>query len=137
MPTLSRWFVRSGMFYLVAALMVGVPLVAGPALGVPGEIRLLWPTWIHALTVGWLTQLIFGVAYWMFPRYSRERPRGSGALGWWTFALLNLGLFLRVIFEPLATFGFPAGAWLVLSALLQLAAGVAFAFNTWPRTGER
>lgn len=50
--------------------------------------------------VGWVTQMIIGVAFWMFPKYTRERPRGSEALAWITYVLLNVGLLLRAIAEP-------------------------------------
>ncbi|MGE0353613.1 MAG: hypothetical protein AB7I33_03410 [Gemmatimonadales bacterium] len=137
MPSLTRWFIRSAMLYLLAALVIGIllawPRTAGTALLATG-----WPSWIHLLVVGWLTQLIFGVAYWMFPRASAERPRGHEGLGWATWATLNLGLLLRILAEP-AT-GIRQGASSALltgSALLQLAAGVFFVFNTWPRTRTR
>lgn len=124
------------MMYLVAALIVGAvmqtPLAARLSL-----FRALWPTYVHLLVVGWLTQLIFGVAYWMFPRYSAERPRGSERLGWTTFALLNIGLLLRVIAEPWHALTGQGAALLVGSALLQLLAGWTFVANTWPRIRER
>jgi hypothetical protein len=41
-----------------------------------------------------------GIVFWMFPKWSRERPRGSEGLAVVTYALLNLGLLLRVIGEP-------------------------------------
>jgi hypothetical protein len=63
LPQLSRWLIRTALVYLLVSLMVGV---AQPSLTSAGLI--LWPTYVHLLVVGWLTQLIFGVAYWMFPR---------------------------------------------------------------------
>ena len=98
---------------------------------------MLWPTYVHLLVVGWLTQLIFGVAYWMFPRYSAERPRGSERLSWITFALLNLGLLLRAIAEPWHALAGRGAGLLVGSAVLQVLAGWTFVWNTWPRIRER
>jgi hypothetical protein len=34
------------------------------------------PVYLHLFMIGWVTQMIFGVAYWMFPRVSKENPRG-------------------------------------------------------------
>jgi hypothetical protein len=83
--------------------------------------------------------MIFGVIYWMFPIITRERPRGNEQLGWACFILLNGGLLLRVIGEPLvstrpeAVFG-----WLLaLSALMQWLAAVTFIILAWPRVKER
>jgi heme/copper-type cytochrome/quinol oxidase subunit 1 len=91
------------------------------------------------LTFGWLTQLIFGVALWMFPKYTSAKPRGHEWLGWTTFIFLNTGLILRVIFEPFNSISpSPLGGWMiVLAAILQWLAGIAFVANTWVRVREK
>jgi hypothetical protein len=83
--------------------------------------------------------LIFGVALWMFPKYSSAKPRGHEWLGWATFILLNAGLILRVIFEPLhSRVPTTLSSWmLVVAALLQWLAGLAFVANTWTRVREK
>jgi hypothetical protein len=125
------------MLYLLAALATGILLAAPtPTTGDPA-LAAFGPTQLHLFTVGWITQVIFGVAYWMFPRYSAAQPRGSEPLGWAAFALLNAGLLLRIAGEPLYRLGRPAGAMLVASAVLQLLAGWAFVVNTWPRVRGR
>jgi hypothetical protein len=89
--------------------------------------------------VGWVTQLIFGVAYWMFPKASRVAPRGSDGLAWITFAQLNAGLVMRAIAEPELLKG-PAAGWgalLAISALLQWGAGMTFIVNIWPQIRGR
>lgn len=136
MPPLTRWFIKAALVYFVAALVLGILVQMGPARTLP-VLQVAWPTYVHILVVGWLTQLIFGVAYWLFPRYSAEQPRGSDRLGWASFVLLNVGLALRVIGEPMVALGHDAGALLVASAVAQLLAGLAFVANTWPRIRER
>ena len=69
MPTISRWFVRSAL----ASLLLGLGL--GAASGWWGGAGLLAPTVLHLLVVGWLTQMVFGVAFWLFPKYSTDQPR--------------------------------------------------------------
>lgn len=131
MPTLTRWFLKAALVYLVLALCVGILLVWPVTESIAG----MFPVYLHLLTFGWLTQLIFGVALWMFPKYTAEMPRGYEWLGWSTFALLNSGLILRMIFEPLH--GMSASPFnngmLVIAALLQWLSGVAFVANTWKR----
>lgn len=132
MPPLTRWFVKLALLYFVAALAAGVWQAAdGP----------LWltPIMIHLLVVGWVTGMIFGVAYWMFPKHSPDEPRGADSLAVASFVLLNAGLLLRVAVEPWQT-NRPsalAGWLLVGSALLQWLGGVAFVANTWPRVKGR
>jgi heme/copper-type cytochrome/quinol oxidase subunit 1 len=135
MPTLTRWFVKSSLIYFVAALMAGVALAARPVFDLSPALAALSPVYFHLLMVGWITQLIFGIVYWMFPKYSREKPRGSERLAWATYVLLNIGLILRAIGEPMQA-AQPEGAWgwlLAISAGLQWLAGVAFVANTWGR----
>lgn len=136
MPPLTRWLVKAALLYLIAALVLGVAMQL-PVAGRYPVLAVLWPTYLHVLVVGWLTQLIFGVAYWLFPRYSAERPRGSERLGWATFVLLNAGLLLRIVGEPWRALGRGGHAVLLASAVTQLLAVWCFVLNTWPRVKER
>lgn len=138
MPTLTRWFVKTSFVYLALALLVGLLLAIQP-IAILSGLGSLFPIYIHLLVFGWLTQLVFGVVYWMFPKYSAETPRGSETLGWWTYALLNSGLVLRAIAEPLQSAQpNPISGWvLVVSAVLQLLSGLAFVLNSWKRIRVR
>ena len=139
MPALTRWYIKSAMLYLVAALLLGVLLALNSLMRLPGFISFMGPGYFHLFMVGWVTQMIFGVIYWMFPIITRDRPRGSERLGWATFGLLNAGLLLRVAAEPLVALR-PSTAWgwlLVLSALLQWLASLFFVFNSWGRVKEK
>jgi hypothetical protein len=133
-PPVTRWFVRSALAWFLVALVTGVLLAGGVSAPIPGtDLLLPYPTYLHLLTVGWLTNLIFGVAFWMFPRHSAEHPRGSTRLAWIAYVGLNAGLALRLIGEPLQMSGTGAATLLVLSAGLQLLGAWAFVLNTWPR----
>jgi hypothetical protein len=139
MPAVTRWYIKAGLAYLVVALLLGMMLVAPAVVPLPPAIVVWGPLYFHLLMVGWVTQLIFGVVYWMFPRYSREKPRGHEGLAVATFILLNLGLVLRAIGEPVHSL-WPAPTWgglVALSAILQWVAGMLFVINTWARVKER
>ena len=139
MPYLSRWFVKAGMVYFLAALLLGWLLVMpGATERWPGLVTLS-PVYFHLFMVGWVTQLIFGVAFWMFPRYSREKPRGNEGWVVLTFWMLNGGLLLRVVAEPLRGWRpEPVWAWmLAVSAWLQWLAGIVFVLYLWPRVKEK
>lgn len=139
MPLLTRWFVKTSLVFLVAALLIGVALATNAFLDLPPVFLALGPVYFHAFLVGWVTQLIFGVVFWMFPKQSLERPRGDERLAWGTYWLLNGGLVLRMIAEPNHTLN-PGGVfgWLLaVSALAQWAAGLTFVANTWGRVKER
>lgn len=137
MPPVTRWFIKSGMLCLLAGLLGLAFVAARPVVGGPAWLGALWPTLLHLLVIGWLTQLIFGVAHWMFPRYTAEAPRGSERVMWVAWGCLNAGLLLRVVGEPRAILGGDAAALLLASATLQFIAAIAFVINTWPRTKAR
>lgn len=135
MPLLTRWFLKAALLYLVLAFFVGVLLMLRGVLDGPPLIGVLSPVYFHLFMVGWVTQIIFGIAYWMLPKYSKEKPRGYEPLGWATFGLLNVGLLLRAVGEPMQAF-WPGLGWgwlLAVSAVLQWLAGMAFVLNTWRR----
>lgn len=127
------------MAYLVLTLLIGVLLVVKDVLDVPLSVAGMFPVYIHMLVIGWLTQLIFGVAYWMFPKFNQEKPRANENLGWGIYILMNAGLILRAIAEPWQSQHPNVGsAWLLLlSAILQWLAGLMFVFNTWGRVKEK
>lgn len=139
MPAVTRWYIKAGLAYLVVALLLGLMLAAPAVVPLPPAIAVWGPVYFHLFMVGWVTQLIFGVVYWMFPRYSREQPRGGERMAVATFALLNIGLVLRAVGEPIHSL-WPASTWgavVALSATLQWAAGMLFVINTWARVKER
>jgi hypothetical protein len=138
MPSLTRWFVKTSFIYLALALISGLLLQLQAPLKLTA-LGGLFPVYIHLFVLGWLTQLIFGVVFWMFPKQSVEKPRGSEALGWWTYALLNIGLLLRVFAEPFHSVRpNPFSGWaLVLSAAIQFLAGLLFVINSWGRVKEK
>lgn len=129
MPTVTQWALRTALGCAALTMVVGVLLAW------PGAPALPYPTYLHLFTVGWLSNLIFGVAHWMFPRASAERPRGNVRFAWAGWGLLNAGLVLRVAGEGLLGAQFPVA--LLVSALLQLLAIWAWVVHLWPRVKER
>jgi hypothetical protein len=139
MPPLTRWFIKAAMASLVLAFLTRAIMVLLPMWGVQNVAGALAPVFLHLFMWGWVSQLIFGVVYWMFPKYSKELPHGHEGLWLATFWCFNIGLILRVIGEPLHLLRPEAlWAWLTsLSAVLQWLAGIAFVANTWGRVKER
>lgn len=138
MPPLARWFIRLSLLYLALALLLWMAQGMGGVWAMPRWVMALSPAALHLFFVGWATQMIMGVAYWLFPR-ERQRPYGIPALAWTTFLALNGGLALRLVGEPLHTL-YPNAGWgwvLVASGAFQWLAGVAFVANTWTRIRGR
>jgi len=139
MPPQTRWHIKSAFVYLAAAMLLGIGLALGAVVQIPVWLAYLSPSFFHLIMVGWVTQMIMGVIFWMFPIVTRARPRGNEKLAWAVYIFLNAGLILRVLCEPLNAMN-PRGFWgwgLVVSALLQWVAAVLFVYNSWPRVKER
>jgi hypothetical protein len=128
-PRLVRYLIRGALICLVAALALGLVRALIPA---NQWLAGAWPVYLHLLVLGWLSQLVAGVAYWMFPRVERGVPPTDWR-GWSVFFLINAGLLLRIIAEPTMM----RGAWLPLAALLQFLAMAIFAWSIWPRVRGR
>lgn len=139
MPRLTRYFIKTALIYLAAAMLLGLLLALRTAVNLPPELLALSPVYFHLFMVGWAAQLIFGMLFWMLPKYSREKPRGHEPLAWATYILINIGLILRVIGEPLnATQSELDVGWLLaVSSVLQLIGGWSFIAAMWPRVRER
>jgi hypothetical protein len=139
MPTLTRWYLKSALIFFILALLAAFLQAGQKVAAIPAFVAALGPVYFHLFLVGWVTQLIFGVVFWMFPKYSIDKPRGNEALGWATFWLLNTGLMLRALGEPImATSPSVWAGWLlVTSAILQWLAGMFFFANTWGRIKEK
>ncbi|MCP4422554.1 MAG: cbb3-type cytochrome c oxidase subunit I, partial [Chloroflexi bacterium] len=125
--------------YLVSALLLALVLALPDTINLPSFIRFMNPAYFHLFLVGWVTQMIFGVIYWMFPIITRVRPRGNEQHGWVSYFLLNVGLILRVVGEPLTSTNSEVGfGWLlVVSAFLQWLAVVIFITLAWPRVKDK
>lgn len=135
----ARFYIRTALIWLFLAALVGALLLLNQGFAFDGRIGALQPVFYHMLMVGWATQLIGGVALWMFPPYTRAEPRGDERLGWVAYVCLNAGLACRVIGEPVLALGArePAALLLSLSAILQVAAIWLLVFQLWPRVKGR
>lgn len=138
MPGLARFIIKLSLLYLAVALLAGVALSAPIQQRLP-VLGAMQAGYIHLFVVGWLTQLIFGVAYWLFPRRSREKPFGCRKLAVSGFAVLNAGLLLRIVAEPAQAWdpGGWAEAGTVASAVLMWLGCVLLAAYFWTRVRTR
>ena len=151
MPATSRAFVKVSIASLILGAILGALLLVNRWLPLDPRLVALKGSHVQLLMVGWLTQLILGVAWWLFPPLAL-RPRSDGTrqlrrgqaqrgnepLFWTTFICLNAGVLLRVVFEPLQAwkrldfFGFLVG----ISGLFLAVAAIAFVANMWGRVRE-
>lgn len=124
-----EWFVKA---YLKASLAW---LAAGVTLGVAMAAHPVWTVYraahMHMVLAGFVTMMIYGVAYHVIPRftgfalYSRRAPGWQ----WW---MTNGGLALMVVGFVVRANGVPAGTPLLATGGIAAAAGAyTFVYVIW------
>lgn len=129
--------VKASLAWMLAGFVLGGLMMVDRV--TPGDWRSwLQPTHGHMLFVGWFVQFAIGIAYWLLPRKRRpELPVGyRETLAFAGWAMLNAGLLLRVIGEPMERTGNDGTLSITIlgfSAALQVAAVIVFISQLWPR----
>lgn len=124
-----RGFIRSAVVWLGVGVTLGLIMVFLPA----GYV--VRPAHMHANLLGFVSMMIFGVAYHVLPRFAGRglhRRRWAEAHFW----LANAGLVLQVggfLLRPL-TYG-PGTTVLGAGALLGAAGVALFIGNVWVTVG--
>ena len=139
MPRESRIFVKTGLVYLGLTFALGGVLLLLEALGQPVPHAFAIEH-AHFGAVGWLVNIVIGIALWMLPlnreRFPARQRRYPTSIVYACFLLLNGGLALRLIAEPWYQLdGNPplAAALLVIAAIAQPLAIALFVMIAWQR----
>lgn len=125
MDPFVRRFIRSSLAWLGVGVTLGVAMAVHPA----------WlafrPAHMHANLLGFVSMMIFGVAYHVIPRFT-GRPLQNPRLAALHFWLANLGLAGMVAGFVLRVYRWQAGT-AVLSAggVLSAIGAFLFIYNIW------
>ncbi|MGE5750180.1 MAG: cbb3-type cytochrome c oxidase subunit I [Gemmatimonas sp.] len=130
-----EWFVkaylRSSLSWLAAGVTVGVAMAAHPVWTV------YRPAHVHMVLLGFVTMMIYGVAYHVIPRftgfplYSRRAPVAQ-------LWLSNIGLFLMVAGFAVRANGILKGTPVLATGGVLAAMGAyTFVFVIWRTIGGR
>ena len=118
-------FVRGAYVWLLIAGTLGVYAALADTHGG------IWGASRHALTVGFLSTMVFAIGQRVLPAFCGMRLLYSKGLMWASLAILNLGCLLRVASEVPAYEADLWAAWQILpiSAVIELTAVSLFAIN--------
>jgi hypothetical protein len=135
MTTIIRTYIKTALSYALVGTLLSTVWLIQLAWPIHPLLAFLQPTALHLLVVGWLTQLIIGIAIWLFPPWSKQQPRGPESLAWLCYGVLNGGLLVRLVAEPLNGYHPTAllGWLLVSSAVMQVGALWLFIYLVWGR----
>ena len=129
MEPFVRNFIRMSLVWFSLGLLIGFSMVFWPS-------HIVYrPAHVHALLLGFVSMMIFGVAYHVLPRFT-GRPlhnRSLAAVHFWSanaaLALLVSGFIARVHFVAVGRGLLSAGA------LTSVVAGGMFVYNAWRTLG--
>jgi cbb3-type cytochrome oxidase subunit 1 len=125
MTWFAKAFLKASLAWLALGVTLGVAMAAHP----------VWTVYrlahVHMLLLGFVTMMIFGVAYHVIPRFvgfGLHRPRLAGA-HWW---MANVGLLLMVSGFVWRVFRPGAGtALLATGGALSAVGAYLFAYVIW------
>lgn len=131
MEPFVRNFIRSSLLWLGGGVVLGVWMALEP------QAIVYRPAHVHANLLGFVSMMIFGVAYHVIPRFTGN-PLASRRLAFVHLWLANVGLALLVSGWILRPWQWSAGTAAVGAGALASAAG-AFMFigNLWRTLGPR
>lgn len=128
-----EWFVRAFMRASLIWLALGVTL--GVAMAAHPSWRVFRTAHLHMNLAGFVTMMIFGVAYYIIPRFFGQALHDRRlALGqWW---LSNIGLGGMVAGFMMQAYAIPGWTMLLVTGgVLEAVGAYAFAYNIWRTIG--
>ena len=133
MPRLSRWMIRAALLYLWAGATIGALLLAHKGVPLHPALWRWLPVHIEFLLIGWVAQLVMGVAFWILPRFWAKPRRPRARLAYLAFGLLNAGIGLTVVYA----LGVGARPYLLAGRIAEISAVLLFAGHAWGRVVSR
>ncbi len=128
MDKLPNMFIKAGLVYLVVSTILGVLITLGPGFSFMHS---------HLALIGWVSFLLFGLAYQIIPQYSRK-PIFSEKFGILQFWLANIGLIGLSLSYPFMRMYMLKGldyslalTIVVISGVLEALSIFIFVFNIW------
>ena len=129
MPKMSVWLIRAALLHFVMGALLGSAYLCWKAAG--------WFPWslshvsvhVELMLVGWMVQLVIGVAYWILPRPADEPRDAHEGVMWAVFGMINAGVLLASLGgDPSLPRQFQ-----LAGRILEIAAAGLFALHAWNR----
>lgn len=130
MQPFVRNFIRSSLVWIAVGGLMGLGMIFWPA-----EALAYRPAHVHANLLGFVSMMIFGVAYHVMPRFS-GRPLSSRRMARLHLWLANGGLALMVAGWGVDPFTAASWRWVLQAGALVSGLGIAlFVVNIWRTVG--
>ena len=135
MYTLVRRFIKTGVGFLVAGLLLGAYMLVQREIGGRWPHPYLVSAHTHAVLVGFVMFLILGVALWLFPRPAKDDTRYTPERAEAAYWILFPATLIRFVAEGSRAWAEPEWiGWVVVAGGLGQVAGLLLYFWTmWGR----
>ncbi len=135
MHTQVRRFIKTAIGFLAVGLAIGTWLIIRRELFDRHATSYEVSAHVHALFVGFVMQMILGVALWLFPRPDKTDTRYNPTLVSISYWLVTMGTAGRVAGELSRTYvDAPLIRWgIILCGIAQVAGVLLFFFTMWSR----
>ncbi|HBO83912.1 MAG: hypothetical protein A2073_08560 [Deltaproteobacteria bacterium GWC2_42_11] len=121
MSKITVWFIKCAMVYFLISIFLGLHMA------ISGQVYPYMPIHAHFNLLGWISMMIYGVAYHILPRFS-GRPLYSEKLAEMQFWLANTGL-IGMALGWMARQSTGSTAILIVFSIIEAASALLFVFN--------
>ena len=135
MHSLVRRYLKTGILFLAAGLILGGWMIVNRELYDVGPSPYLVSAHTHAILVGFIMMMILGVALWLFPRPDKSDLRYQPRIASVAYWFLTIGTAARLAGEILRDHSTSTALrWIVvLSSFSQIAGIGLFFYTMWSR----
>lgn len=123
MSRLTILFIKSSLIYFALAALVGLDITF-----MPGHLGSMMPMHAHLMLLGWITMMIYGVAYHILPRFSAS-PLYSDKLANVQFYLAHIGLIGMAASFAMRSYVNAGGMLLIVFSIIEAISIILFVFN--------
>lgn len=123
MSRLTIMFIKSSLIYFAIAALVGLDITF-----MPEHLGAMMPMHAHLMLLGWISMMIFGVAYHILPRFSAS-PLYSEKIANAQFYLAHIGLIGMSISFAMRSYVDAGAMLLVVFSIIEAVSVLMFAFN--------
>jgi cbb3-type cytochrome oxidase subunit 1 len=123
MSRLTILFIKSSLIYFAIGALVGLDITF-----MPGHLGAMMPMHAHLMLLGWISMMIYGVAYHILPRFS-ARPLYSDKMANAQFYLAHIGLIGMAIGFVMRSYVDAGAVLLVVFSIVEAVSILLFSFN--------
>jgi hypothetical protein len=132
MPTLSILFIRTAFIYFLTGISLGTLLLVNKAYPFDYRIWQLLPVHFHILFQGWILQLVFGVSFWIMPKFFGNNY-GRSQIAWLSYLFLNCGLILLIGLHIARILALPVNSYFIWPGILIYMGILSYVVYAWSR----